>query len=198
VVTPLSSEPELLAAAVRYALAGAALARPQLLPNPTPCRGWDLGMLLEHVTESAAALGEAMAGSSTAAPHTESGLDPVTRLRGETARLLAACADSGPAGRPVAIGDRQLTAGMVAMTAAIEITIHGWDIHTACGTCEPVPPGLAAALLPAAALLVTRATRPGLFADPVRLPGPATPAEQLLAFLGRQPPERRRPGPGGR
>jgi hypothetical protein len=32
---------------------------------------------------------------------------------------------------------------------------HGWDIFTACGASRPGPPGLAAALLPAAALLVT-------------------------------------------
>jgi hypothetical protein len=45
----------------------------------------------------------------------------------------------------------------------------------------------ASALLPAAALLVTPRTRPGLFAGPVRLPGPACPGDQLVAFLGRQP-----------
>jgi hypothetical protein len=46
---------------------------------------------------------------------------------------------------------------------------------------------LASALLPAAALLITPRTRPGLFADPVRLPGSACPGDQFLAFLGRQP-----------
>ena len=58
---------------------------------------------------------------------------------------------------------------------------------SACGTYRPVPPGLASALLPAAALLVIPNTRPGLFADPVRLPGSACPGDQLVAFLGRQP-----------
>jgi hypothetical protein len=52
-------------------------------------------------------------------------------------------------------------------------------------------------LLPIAPLLITPATRPGLFADPVRLPGPASPGDQLVAFLGRQPSPPAAPGPGG-
>jgi hypothetical protein len=42
-------------------------------------------------------------------------------------------------------------------------------------------------LLPVVPLLITPGTRPGLFADPVRLPGPAGPGDQLVAFLGRRP-----------
>jgi len=37
--------------------------------------------------------------------------------------------------------------------------------------------------------------RPGLFAYSVRLPGPAGPGDQLIAFLGRHPPLRAAPGP---
>ena len=99
-MAPLSRGLELLEAAVRYALAGAALGTPQLLPRPTPCPGWDLGTLL------------------------------------------------------------------------------------------------AAVLLPIAPLLITPGTRPGLFADPVRLAGPACPGDQLVAFLGRQPRSQAAPGPG--
>ena len=65
---------------------------------------------------------------------------------------------------------------MVAVTGAIEITVHGWDISVACGARRPVPPGLATVLLPIAPLLIPPDTRPGLFADPVRLAGPAGPA----------------------
>ena len=80
-------------------------------------------------------------------------------------------------------------------TGAIEITVHGWDISVACGARRPVPQGLAAVLLlPIAPLLITPDTRPGLFADPVLLPGPAHPGDQLVAFLGRQP---RRPAAPG-
>jgi hypothetical protein len=53
-----------------------------------------------------------------------------------------------------------------------------------------------AVLLPIAPLLVTPGTRPELFADPVRLPGPACPGDQLVAFCGRQPRSPAAPAPG--
>jgi uncharacterized protein (TIGR03086 family) len=198
-VAPLSRGRELLESAVSYALAGTALVTPQLLPRPTTCRGWDLETLLDHVCDSIGVLHEAItaAGGASAAPPGYRGPDPVARLRGQAATLLGACAAAGPAERRVAIGDRQLTAGVVTVTGAIEITVHGWDIWVACGAHRPVPLGLAAVLLPISPLLITPATRPGLFADPVRLPGPASPGDQLVAFLGRQPRPPAAPGPGG-
>jgi hypothetical protein len=121
----------------------------------------------------------------------------VACLRGQAATLLDACAAAAPAERRVAIWDRELTASMVTVTGAIEITVHGWDIWVACGADRLVPLGLAAVLLPIAPLLITPATRPGLFGDPVRLPGSACPGDQLVAFLGRQPRPPAAPGPGG-
>jgi uncharacterized protein (TIGR03086 family) len=200
-VDPLSRGLELLESAVSYALAGAALGTPPLLQRPTPCPGWDLGTLLGHLSDSIGVLYEAMtagdAGASAASPgYSGPGPDPVARLRGQATRLLGACAADRPAERRVAIGDLELTASMVAVTGAIEITVHGWDISVACGARRPVPSGLAAVLLPIAPLL-TSGTRPGLFADPVRLPGPASPGDQLVAFLGRQPRPPAAPRPAG-
>ena len=190
----LSRERQLIESAVSYALAGAGIATPGLLPCPTPCPGWDLDMLLDHLSDSIGAVHEAIAagvpGAGPAPPGDPGPWPaPVARLRGQAARLLDAC-DARPAGRRVAIGDRELTTRMVAVTAAIEITVHGWDIWVSCSARRPVPPvphGLAAILLPIAPLLITPATRPGLFAGPVELPGPACPGDQLIAFLGRQP-----------
>jgi len=198
-VAPVSSV-GLLAAAVRYALGGAALVAPPLLARPTPCRGWDLEMLLDHLGDSIGVLHDAMttAGVPADAAPGRSGLgpDPVARLRGQAARLLDACGAGGPTERRVAVGDRALAASMVAVTGAIEVTVHGWDLWVACGARRPVPPGLAAVLLPIAPLLITPGTRPGLFADPVRLPGPASPGDQLVAFCGRQPLPLGAPAPG--
>jgi uncharacterized protein (TIGR03086 family) len=191
---------ELLDSAVSYALASAALGTAQLLRQPTPCPGWDLETLLDHVSDSIGVLHEAInaADSASATPpgYPEPGADPVARLRGQAAGLLGACANAGPAERRTAIGDRELTVSMVAVTGAVEIAVHGWDISVACGACRPVPPGLAALLLPVAPLLISPATRPGLFARPVRLPGPASPGDRLVAFLGRQPRRPAAPGPG--
>jgi uncharacterized protein (TIGR03086 family) len=199
-VAPLSKGLELLDSAVSYALASAALGTAQLLRRPTPCPGWDLEALLDHVSDSIGVLYEAInAEGSASAPSPDypgPEPDPVARLRGQAAMLLGACAVAGPAERRVAIGDRELTASMVAVTGAIEVTVHGWDISVACGARRPVPQGLAAVLLPIAPLLITPGTRPGLFADAVWLSGPASPGDQLVAFLGRQPPRPAAPRPG--
>jgi uncharacterized protein (TIGR03086 family) len=190
-VAPLSRALELLESAVGYALA-VTPGTPQLLQRPTPCQGWDLEALVDHVSDSIAVLQEAISPEGVrpiAAPagYAAPRLDPVARLRGQAAGLLGACAAAGAAERRVAIVDRELTASMVAVTGAIEITVHGWDISVACGARRPVPPGLAAVLAPIAPLLVTPGIRPGLFADPVPLAGPACTGDQLVAFLGRQP-----------
>ena len=213
---PLDRGRELLESAVSYALGGAVLVSyaldeaaldgarpgaPRLLSRPTPCAEWDLEMLLDHVSDSIGMLHEAIAaGGAGAAPPGSAGLgpDPVARLRSQAAGLLGACAAAGPADRRVVIGDRELRASMVAVTGAIEITVHGWDISVACGACRPVPPGLAAILLPIAPLLVTAGTRPGLFAGPVQVPGPASPGDRLVAFLGRQPRPPAAAGSGSR
>jgi uncharacterized protein (TIGR03086 family) len=190
-MAPLTRGLQLLAAAVRYALAGAGLVTPALLSCPTPCAEWDLEVLLNHVSDSAGVLHQAItagcAGLVPAPGDGPPGLDPVRGLYRQTTRLLATCAAAGPAPRLVAIGDRELTTDMVALAGSLEITVHGWDISVACGARRPVPPGLAAILLPLAPLLITPATRPGLFADPVPVTAQASPGDQLVAFLGRRP-----------
>ena len=176
----------LLRSAVCYALAAAGPARSARLAAPTPCAGWDLGILLDHVADSMGVLSEAIAGGTAVPGGTAEG-DPAVMLRCRAAGLLAACTDAGPDEHLVAIGDRWLPASMTAVAGALEITVHGWDIAASCGSLRPVPPGLAAVLLPVAPLLVTPATRRGLFADPVRVPGRLVPGDQLVAFFGRRP-----------
>jgi uncharacterized protein (TIGR03086 family) len=190
-MAPLTRELELLASAVSYGLAGAALVTPQLLARPTPCRGWDLETLLYHVGDSIETLTEAIETGSIDPGYARSngGLeaDGVKALRCRAAMLLGACSAASAAEGVVVIGGREVTRRKVALAAAIEVTVHGWDIQAACGAFRPVPPLLACVLLPLAPLLVTPAARAGLFADPIQLPGPACPGDQLVAFLGRQP-----------
>ena len=190
-MAPLTRGFELLGWAVSYALASAGLATPQRLPGPTPCAGWDLGLLLHHVSDSVGVLHEAITTGriGSGPPAEDDGLDPdvVSGLYRRAGRLLAACSPADPAGHLVAIGDQELPTKMAVAAGAIEITVHGWDISVACGSRRPVPPDLAALLLPIAPLFIPPGTRAGLFADPVPVPGRACPGDQLVAFLGRQP-----------
>jgi uncharacterized protein (TIGR03086 family) len=188
----LTAPPGLLEHAVSYALATAAQTTPQLLPLATPCEGWDLRALLLHVTDSLTVLAGALRAdhiplAPPPAHEPAAGADPLPCLRRQARALLGACATASAEERLVAIADRELTTSMVTAAGAIEIAVHGWDISAACGIPRPIPPPLAAALLPLAPLLIPRATRTGLFADPVPAPEPADPSDRLLAFLGRQP-----------
>jgi uncharacterized protein (TIGR03086 family) len=194
-MSALTGAPGLLEHAAGYTLEAAALVTPRLLPQATPCAGWDLRALMLHVSDSLGVLAEALRSGQVglgASPAHEpiADADPLACLRHRARDLLGACAAAGAEERLVAIGDRELTVNLVAATGAIEVAVHGWDISAACGVHRPVPPGLAAALLPVAPLLIPRATRAGLFADPVAVPEPACSGDRLVAFLGRQP----RPG----
>jgi uncharacterized protein (TIGR03086 family) len=161
-------------------------------------------LLLDHVSDSVGVMHEAITtgciGAGLAPGDDRPGPDPVGGLYRQAGRLLAACAPAGLAGlagQPVTIGDRELAARMAVAAGAIEIAVHGWDISVACGNRRPVPPDLAALLLPIAPLLITPRTRAGLFADPVPVAGRACPGDRLVAFLGRQPYRPAPPDPGG-
>jgi uncharacterized protein (TIGR03086 family) len=210
-------EYRLLERAIRYALSAAGHTTPQLLTEPTPCTGWDLGTLLLHLGESFDTLAGSLRARTLDPGHGCSGAAGPARapaapqggelvddepasdgelaagLAGRAAALLWACAEVQGGEEPVAAGDRRLTTGVVAITGAIEVAVHGWDISVTCGTGCPVPSGLATELLPYAALLVPRHTRPGLFADPVPVPRRSCSGDRLVAFLGRQP-QRSAPG----
>jgi uncharacterized protein (TIGR03083 family) len=205
----------LLAAALEYALQAAASAGPGLLARPTPCRDWDLRMLLRHVAESLAVLQEGLT-SRRIALHpgpedTAVTADPLTAFRARAARLLAtsraqAGRKDGPEwhGHPInglcraaalthgviLIGGHWLPRDIAAGAGAIEVAVHGWDIALACGRPGPIPGALAARLLQLSPLLVPAAGRAPLFAEPVPVPAAAGPSDQLAAFLGRPPGQR--------
>jgi uncharacterized protein (TIGR03086 family) len=180
-----------MAMAIQYTLGSLSYVTPASLSGPTPCAAWDLGALLAHVSDSLAAVHDALAtGCVSLEPAAQTQVIPadglVATLRAQAGRLLAASA-AGRAGRPVVIADRRLAGPEMAAAGAVEIAVHGWDIAEACHCRRPIPPALATSILAVVPLVVTEVTRGIQFADPVR-PGPqATPGERLVALLGRNP-----------
>jgi uncharacterized protein (TIGR03086 family) len=181
----------LLEPSISYALGVVLAITPEVLSRPTPCRGWDLRMLLRHAAESLAALGEGIeAGRVGLDPAAEDGdlaADPARAFRDRAGRLLDAWTSPGHQRQVIEIAGCPLAASVMAATAALEVAVHGWDMSRACGQRQPIPRALATSLLVIAPALVPRTGRHPLFAAPVTVPATAGPSDRLAAFLGRTP-----------
>lgn len=122
-------------------------------------------------------------------PAPNAGPDPAALFRRRAARLLGAWAAAGPGHRLITVAGSPLTAVALALTGAVELAVHGWDITRATGEHgRPLPTALFVELLPVARQLVPPdGARAPLFAPEVPLPPGAPPDARLLAFLGRVP-----------
>jgi uncharacterized protein (TIGR03086 family) len=181
----------LLEPSVSYAVGVGLAVTPELLSRSTPCREWDLRMLLRHASESLAALaGGIETGRVGPDPAAEDGdlvADPARAFRDRAGQLLHAWTSPGHQRQIIEIAGCPLAASAMAATAALEIAVHGWDISRACGQRQPIPRALATGLLAIAPALVPRTGRHPLFAAPVTVAATAGPSDRLAAFLGRSP-----------
>jgi uncharacterized protein (TIGR03086 family) len=181
----------LLDRAISYAVSAVSDVTPALLARPTPCRGWNLEMLLAHACESLTALhGGLVTGSVGLIP-----ASPDPTLAAESARVFCdlagqlhvARAVAGRRHRPVDVSGLPLPAIVMDCAGALEIAVHGWDISQACGQRRPLPDMLAIELLAVAPLLIPETGRHPLFSAPVTTTAKAGPGDRLVAFLGRKP-----------
>jgi uncharacterized protein (TIGR03083 family) len=174
-------------------------------PLPTPCADWCVTDLLTHMVDSLEVVTElglgrlAVAGPPPASRRPEVLADHLrvlgcVLLDGWIGRAAAAPVRGEPAPgdgstRPAATArvpadGVRLDLRVAAGAGALEVAVHGWDLARARGLTDPLPPLLAAALLPVAVRLVPVIGRSQRFAPPA--PPPATdPASLLLAHLGR-------------
>ncbi|MGI5453624.1 TIGR03086 family metal-binding protein [Streptomyces sp. CA-249302] len=175
---------ELLERSLAYALGSVAEVAPDGLERGTPCGEWDLGELLGHLDDSLDALHEGLTGGRIGLVPGHPGADLACAFRTRACAVLGAWA-AGP-GERVLVGELPLDVRVMAAVGAVEITVHGWDVAQACGRPRPIPPGLAADLLPVARCVVATEDRGVRFAAPVAVPPSAGPDARLLAFLGRR------------
>jgi uncharacterized protein (TIGR03086 family) len=185
---PLLESLELLERAVGYTRVQLQVVTPAMLCLPTPCAGWRLGTLLDHMDDSLEALTEAadLGHVSLREPTgPASPVDSVERLRVRACSLLGAWSRVAR-DDDVMVGDRPLSSSLLACAGALEVAVHGWDVSQATGVREPIPAALARELLTWVDVLVTDADRPGRFDYP--LDGPSIgPSSRLLMRLGREP-----------
>ncbi|MDN4173218.1 TIGR03086 family metal-binding protein [Nocardioides sp. SOB77] len=180
---------ELLDRSLAYARMALADVTPADLDRRTPCTAWTLRALLAHMEDALDAFTEAAEGVVRVDPPPPT-LTRVDALREKACALLAAWTRA-VAGEPtggdgsVAVGDAGLAGPLLVAAAALEITVHAWDVGRATGRGGPLPEDLSRGLLAVAGVVVDPADR-GVRFGPVRpVADDATYAAQLLAFVGR-------------
>ncbi len=175
---------ELLDRSLGYTRVILASVCPDHLDRPTPCRDWSLADLLAHLEDALDAFTEAAGGTLRMTVRPGPGSVPSThRLQDKACALLGAWSGATPDG--VCVEGRDLASDLLVAAAALEITVHGWDVGQAIGTREPIPDELAEHLLQVARLLVHQEDRAVRFARPRSVGSGAGPGERLLAHLGR-------------
>jgi uncharacterized protein (TIGR03086 family) len=169
---------------------------PDQLGSATPCSGYDVAAMIDHVVEAgrrAAALGRGQAPpSGDASPHVALAEAP-GRLRSAAQEATAAWADDT---RLVTVttmpwGEQYTGAALIDMYL-LELAVHAWDLAQATGQLDRLAPTLAAPALSAAHAFIRQAFRnmvgPGApFGAEVPPPSGATDWERLVAFTGRDP-----------
>jgi uncharacterized protein (TIGR03086 family) len=167
------------------------------LGKPTPCPAYTLGDLIDHV--GGLALAFTAAARKAGGPYVEQnpqgqagrlGPDWRERIAADLQDLASAWSEPGAWTGMTRIAGMDAPAGMVGLTAADELVVHGWDVAQATGqpyACEPD-------VLEAARQFLDQFTSPDAPAGPDVAFGPSRPApagapmlDKVVALAGRDP-----------
>jgi uncharacterized protein (TIGR03086 family) len=152
------------------------------LSRPTPCAGYTVGDVGEHVVRSMVLM-NSVAGGQADAPVAGT-LD--ARVTTTAGAALAAWRSRGLDGS-VAVGRSTLPASLAVEIITLELLVHGWDIAQATGQRIDVPSEVAGYVLDRARELITEDKRGRSFAAEVPAGPDATVLQRLVAFTGRAP-----------
>lgn len=151
------------------------------LDAPTPCEGWDVRTLLNHMLETqryfaGSARGEDVSPPGPTPPQL-TGSDPV-------ADFTLARADVVETFRQPGVVEKTGPSLGIAMTDQL---LHGWDLATATGQDATMPAGLAERGYAAIQGLFTDDQRAGVFKPEIEVGPDASAQDRLLAYTGRDP-----------
>jgi uncharacterized protein (TIGR03086 family) len=165
------------------------------LDRATPCEGWALRDLLDHMLASLDRLAAAAEGESAGSGPLGGGppaVDGVDRLGdgGRAAfaavrqRALTVWRHPGVMDRTCELPLGSLPAAMAAHLNLVEVVVHGWDISRATGEAAAIPPELARPALDFSRQAVGPARGRAFGPD---LEGGDSASDRLVSFLGRKP-----------
>jgi uncharacterized protein (TIGR03086 family) len=166
------------------------------LGHPTPCPGYDVAGLIDHIVEAgrrAAALGRGQPPPpGDASPHTELTEAP-DRLRGAAHQAAEAWRDDARLLMTATMpwGEQYTGAALIDMYL-VELAAHAWDLARATGHLDGLDPALALPALSGAQAFIKPEYRdmvgPGApFGAEVHPPPSSDDWERFVAFTGRDP-----------
>ena len=165
--------------------------RPEHLPLPTPCRDWDVRLLLNHIIGGNYMCAEVAAGRRADATgdmddHTLP--DPGSNYVASAEAVLAAWAAPGAMERRCHMPFGDIPAPAAVSIHFLDIVVHGWDLARATGQDTTIEPDLAAEALDIShGLLSPELRETGVFGPEVPISDDNPLHDRLAAFMGRCP-----------
>lgn len=180
------------------AVAGAAAVRvvrgvtPDQLDAPTPCPGWDVRALVNHLTLWSAFRSETAARKQPAdETHSEDTNftqdDWAETFAAQLDRATAAWAEPGATDGDTGLAGGSMPATVIAAMMLGELVVHGWDLATATRQELSVDPEVLAAVREFGITMGPMARQMGAFGDEVPVPEAAPPLDRVLGMVGRDP-----------
>ncbi|MFE7742523.1 TIGR03086 family metal-binding protein [Nocardia sp. NPDC057455] len=183
------------ARSVRSSVDAVARVRPDQLECETPCAGWRLRDLLEHMTAQNHGFAAAARGSGDPdAWAVRASGDPVADYRASADDVLAGFAAEDVFERalllPEVLPDRGIPAELAIGFHLVDSVVHAWDVARSIGETITLDPDVGEAALNIALAVPDgpERTAPGAaFAPALSVPGQTPTLDRILLLLGRSP-----------
>lgn len=163
------------------------------LPDPTPCRDYDVEQLRDHMlgwlNNFAAGFADPNGQAPAASVDDYSAPDDAAAEVISAARQLDEAIRKGAGTRPLRLGESELPGAMSLSMMLWEYQVHGWDLARATGqSWSPSTEGLEQSLEFAPGMLTEDYQGEGkAFGPRVDVPDTAPPLDRLLGLSGRDP-----------
>src|SRR5215470_5738435 len=156
----------------------------------TPCDGWDVRALVNHVVSGNLWAAELAAGRTIQDVGDRLdgdvlGPDPVGSYAASAKAAAAAFRAPGALDAPCAVSYGPVPGSVYAGHRFIDVFIHGWDLATATGQDTALDPDLMEACRQVIEPQLELFRAAGAFAAELPVPPDATPQTRFLAMLGR-------------
>jgi len=158
--------------------------------DPTPCDGWDVRTLLQHIVSGNLWVTPLVSGQSIddVGDRLEGdllGADFVSAYHRSAAEAAAAFRRKGAMEAPCAVSYGPVPGEVYCGHRLIEALVHGWDLAVATGSQTALPGDLVEACLAVVEPQLDMLEGSGAFGGDHTVPAGASPQVRLLALLGR-------------